>query len=713
MAAYPENFIESLISMSEDKSISTQFINREISLLEFQRRVLEEAQDECNPLLERVKFLSIFGSNMDEFFMVRVSGIRKQVEHHIMEISPDDLTPPAILAAARKLSLELYEQGLHHFNKKIRPHLDKNGIHLLEYHKLSKTQKKKVDDHFREIIYPMLTPLAFDLGHPFPHISNLSLNLAIIVKDKKDKYKFARLKVPDTLPRLLPIKRSSGGERKDGAIAHHHYFVWLEQVISANISLLFPGMEVVDVHPFRIIRDADMEIQEIEADDLLQTMQQGILHREFGSVVQVAIYESMPEDVRNLLSENLEIKPNDVYVLPAPLGLSNLWQLYTSVERRDLKFPPYKPFVPKAFQIASTGNDIFEAIRHGNIMLHQPYDSFNPVVDFLYTAARDPQVLAIKQTIYRVGQNAAVIEALLEASERGKEVAVLMELKARFDEESNIGWARKLERAGVHVVYGVAGLKTHCKVIMVVRQEGEGIRRYIHLSTGNYNAVTSLIYEDISIFTCDEAIGKDATDLFNYLTGYSTKQDYQKLLVAPVNLRQKLEALIRREIAYAKGGRKAHLIFKVNSLVDPEVIKLLYEASQAGVKVDLLVRGMCCLLPDVKGLSDRIRVISVVGRYLEHSRIYYFLNNGDEEIYLSSADLMSRNLDNRVEIVFPVENPVHVRYLRDDVLEIYLKDNLRAYIMQPDGSYMGLKPLNKETFDMQDWLMRIAHEKCR
>lgn len=697
--------------MSENKSVPVQFINREISLLEFQRRVLEEAQDECNPLLERVKFLSIFGSNMDEFFMVRVSGIRKQVEHHIMEIFPDGLTPPAVLAATRKLSLELYEEALRHFHKKIRPDLDESGIHLLEYRKLSDAQKKKVDEHFREVIYPVLTPLAFDPGHPFPHISNLSLNLAIVIKDKKGKYKFARLKVPDTLPRLLPIKRSSGGERKDGTIAHHHYFVWLEQVIAANISALFPGMEVVEAHPFRIIRDADMEIQEIEADDLLQTMQQGILKREFGSVVQVAVYESMPEDVRNLLSENLEIKPNDVYALPAPLGLSNLWQLYTSVERHDLKFPPYKPFVPKAFQAASVDNDIFEAIRQGNIMLHQPYDSFNPVVDFLYTAARDPQVLAIKQTIYRVGQNAAVIEALLEASEQGKEVAVLMELKARFDEESNIGWARKLERAGVHVVYGVAGLKTHCKIIMVVRQEDEVIRRYIHLSTGNYNAVTSLIYEDIGLFTCDEAIGKDATDLFNFLTGYSTKQDYQKLFVAPVNLRQKLEALIQREIEHAKAGRKARLIFKTNSLADPDVIKLLYEASQAGVNVDLLVRGMCCLLPGVKGLSDRIRVISVVGRYLEHSRVYYFLNNGNEEIYLSSADLMSRNLDNRVEIVFPVENPVHVRYLRDDVLENYLKDNLRARVMQSDGSYARLKSLDKETFDVQDWLMRIAHQK--
>jgi polyphosphate kinase len=421
----------------------------------------------------------------------------------------------------------------------------------------------------------------------------------------------------------------------------------------------------------------------------------------------------MPEDIRNLLSDNLEIKPNDVYVLPTPLGLSNLWQLYTSVDRHDLKFPTYKPFVPKVFQTASASNDIFDAIRNGNIMLHQPYDSFNPVVDFLFSAARDPHVLAIKQTIYRVGQNAAVIEALVEASQSGKEVAVLMELKARFDEESNIGWAQMLESAGVHVVYGVDGLKTHCKIIMVVRQEGEGIRRYLHLSTGNYNVVTSQIYEDVGIFTCNEAIGGDATDLFNYLTGYSTKQEYQKLIVAPINLREKLGAFIQREIAHAKGGRKARLIFKVNSIVDPELIQLLYEASQAGVKVDLLVRGMCCLLAGVKGLSDNIRVISVVGRYLEHSRIYYFFNNGNEEIYLSSADIMSRNLDHRIEIMFPVENPAHLHYLRHDVLETYFKDNLRARIMQPDGSYTCSKPLNVENFDVQDWLMNIAHQNFR
>ena len=693
--------------MLNETSAPIQFINRELSLLEFQRRVLEEAKDENNPLLERVKFLSIFYSNMDEFFMVRVPGIYKQVEAQSMENSPDGLTPPEVLAATRKLALELYEEAVSHFNEKILPSLSVSRIHLLEYQKLNTLQKKNVDDHFMEVIYPLLTPLALDPSHPFPHISNLSLNLAIILKDGESNFKFAYLKIPDTLLRLLPIEKKLDGAGKDRTILHHYYFAWIEQVIAANLSTLFPGLEVVEVHPFRIIRDADMEIQEREADDLLQTINQSLVKREFGSVVQLAIYKSMPQDVCNLLIQNLEISPNDIYILPAPLGLNNLLQLYVNLQQPELKFALYKPFAPKNFQLANVNTDIFDAISHGNIMLHQPYDSFNPVVDFLYAAARDPHVLAIKQTVYRVGHNAAVIEALLEASKRGKEVTVLIEIKARFDEESNIGWTRKLEQAGVHVVYGLADLKTHCKIIMVVRQEGNGLRRYVHLSTGNYNELTSLIYEDISLFTCDETLGQDATNLFNYLTGYSTKQDYQKMLVAPINLRKRLEVLILREIAYARGGREAHLIFKVNSLVDPELINLLYEASQAGVKVDLIVRGMCSLVAGVKGLSEQIRVISVVGRFLEHSRIYYFLNNYHEEIYLSSADLMSRNFDRRVEIMFPVESPANLHYLRNGVLENYLKDNLRAYIMQPDGSYTRLKPLNGITFDVQDWLMKL------
>ena len=688
------------------------YFNRELSLLEFQRRVLEEAQDENNPLLERVKFLSIFGSNMDEFFMVRVSGIRKLVEAHIAEVLPDGLTPREQLAAIRKLTLELYEVAHHCLDRKLLPQLDKAGIHLLDYPQLTKTQKEKVDTYFREVVHPVLTPLALDPGHPFPHISNLSLNLAIVIRDPKGTEKFARLKVPDTLARLVPVKRSSGATRKDGTIPVHHYFVWLEQVITANIGLLFPGMEIVAVHPFRIIRDADIEIQEIEADDLLENMQQSIRRRKFGSVVQVGIYESMPDDIRELLVENLEVRPTDLFVQNHPLGLASLWQLYESVERHELKYPAYQARTLTRFQNASTGEDIFSAIRQGNILIHHPYDSFSSVIEFLNASARDPQVLAIKQTLYRVGHNSPVVDALLDASERGKQVAVLVELKARFDEESNIGWARMLEQAGVHVVYGLVGLKTHCKVAMVVRQEGEGIRRYVHMATGNYNYVTSSAYEDIGMYTCDEAIGADATDLFNFLTGYSIQPNYRKLWVAPVNLRQKLEGLIQREIEHAKNGIEARLIIKVNALVDLQIIRLLYQASQAGVKVDLLVRGICCLKPGIKGISENIRVISVLGRYLEHSRIYYFYNGGEEEIFLGSADLMPRNLNHRVEVIFPVEDPRHLRYLRDNVLETYFNDNTRTRIMQPDGTYKRTHPKeNAETIGVQEWLMTRPWKK--
>ena len=687
------------------------FINRELSLLDFQSRVLEEAQDETNPLLERVKFLAILGSNIDEFFMVRVSGLRKQVDAGIIEVSPDGLTPREQLAAIRKRYTELDHEA-HQCLRKILPKLEKVGIHILEYEKASKSQKEKADAYFNDIIYPVLTPLALDLAHPFPHISNLSLNLAIVIRDTKGNEKFARLKVPGTMPRLIPIKRSSGATRKDGTIAFHHYFVWLEQLIAANVGVLFPGMEIVSVHPFRIVRDADTEIQELEADDLLESMELTIRQRKFGSVAQVSIYEDLPQNIRDLLVENLEIKSSDVFVQRKPLGLGNLWQIYNSVERHDLKYPALKQHIPKVFRNAETFEDIFEAIRQRNILVHHPYDSFSPVVDFLNAAARDSNVLAIKQTLYRVGRDSPVVDALLEARERGKQVAVLLELKARFDEESNIGWAKKLEEAGVHVVYGLVGYKTHSKIAMVIRQEGDRIRRYVHLATGNNNHFTSNIYEDVGILTCDPEIGADATDLFNFLTGYSAQKEYRKLLVAPVNLRQKLEVLIQRETEHAKKGNKAHLIFKMNSIVDPEIIQLLYTASQAGVKIDLFVRGMCCLRPGLKGVSENIRVISIVGRYLEHSRIYYFHNNGQEEIYLGSADLMQRNLDNRVEVVFPVERLEHVQHLHKNVLTAYMRDNMRARLMKPDGTYTRLKPKDKEEkFDIQEWLAARAFNK--
>jgi polyphosphate kinase len=690
--------------MKKDLGDPILYVNRELSLLEFQRRLLEEARTERNPLLERLKFLAILGSNMDEFFMVRVSGIRKQVEAHINEVSPDGMTPRDELAAIRKSSSDLFREARLLLAKKVLPKLAKAGIHVLDYDKLTKKQKEKMNSYFNEVVHPVLTPLALDPGHPFPHVSNLSLSLAIVIRDSKGNEKFARLKVPDTLPRLVPIKRSSGATRRDGTIPRHHYFVWLEQVITANIDMLFPGLHVVAVHAFRVIRDADVEIQEIEADDLLETMQQSIRRRKFGSVVQLSVHETMPEDIRDLLVDNLECKPNDVFVHIGPLGLASLMQIYNSVERHDLKYPAYTPRVPKPLKNMETTEDFFAAIREQNILVHHPYNTFSSVIDFLNASARDPHVLAIKQTLYRVGRNSPIVDSLLEASERGKQVAVLVELKARFDEESNISWARKLEQAGVHVVYGLVGLKTHCKIGLVVRQEGDGIHRYIHLATGNYNAVTSNIYEDIGLFTADDAIGTDATDLFNFLTGYSTQQQYRKLLVAPLSLREKLESLIKRETENARNGMPARLIFKANAIVDPGLIQLLYAASQAGVKVDLLIRGICCLRPGIPGISENIRVISVVGRYLEHSRIYYFYNGGTDEIYLGSADLMTRNLDHRVEVLFPLEDPEHIRHLRDRVLEVYLQDNTRTRLMQTDGTYLR-HPEKDNMIDVQEWLM--------
>ena len=671
------------------------FINRESSQLEFFRRVLEEAQDETNPLLERVKFLSIVGSNLDEFFMVRVAGLKQQIDAGIMEMSADGLTPAEQLAAIRKMATRLMIESRTCLREQLMPQLDQAGIHILDYSALNESQKTKVDEYFDEVVFPVLTPLAFDPGRPFPHISNLSLNLAVLIRDRNGKEHFARIKVPDTLPRFTPIKRSSGSVRKDGTVPYHHYFVWLEQLIAAHLDRLFPGMEIVEAHPFRVVRDADIDIQELEASDLLESMEESVRQRRFGIVVRITVNGAMPAHIRSILIENLEMDRNDVYTIDGPLGLSSLMGLY-SVDRYDLKDPSFVAVTPAPLKGKSYNGDIFGAIRRQDILLHHPYDSFMPVVDFLKTAARDPDVLAIKQTLYRVGRNSPVVEALLEASQNGKQVAVLVELKARFDEESNIGWAKALEAEGVHVVYGLLGLKTHSKIALVIRKEGEGIRRYVHLATGNYNTITAQLYTDLGIFTVDEAIGADATDLFNYLTGYSVKNDYRKLLVAPINLRARMAELIRREIEQHRQHKNGHLIFKMNALVDKPMIQLLYQASQVGVKVDLLVRGICCLRPGLPGISENIRVISIVGRFLEHSRIYYFHNNGEEEVHLGSADLMPRNIDRRVEVLFPVEDLDLIRYLRDEVLPVYLKDNVKARRMCADGTYKHTRPSTGE-----------------
>ncbi len=685
------------------------YIYRDLSLLEFQRRVLDQAQDEKTPLLERVKFLAIFGSNMDELFMLRVSSLYWRIASNGKDRSSQVLSSE--LMAVRALARELYATAQQCLHQELAPKLEKSGIRLLDYSNLTKHQRERVYNYFKKTIYPLLIPLPLGYGHAFPHISNLYLNLAVVLQEHKGSVKLMRLQVPDTLPRLFPVKRSSSKARKNGRSVDNYSFLWLEQIIIANLEDVFPDAKILAVHPFRIIRDAALRVDELDAydphEDVEETIQQlNLQRREFGAVTQVAIYKDMPDTIRNLLAEILKVDPQDFYVKGNPLGMRSLWQLYNSVERDDLKYREYKPAVPKVFKRVSRPNDMFAAIREGNILLHHPYDSFSPVVDFLTLAARDPKVLSIQQTLYRVGQDSPIVQALQDASMRGKEVTAVIELKATFDEESNIGWAQLLEQSGVNVVHGLPGLKTHCKLSMVVRQEKEGIRRYIHVSTGNYNTVTTRIYEDIGMFTCDPVFGQDIANLMEYLTGELKDAKYQKALVAPFNLRQRLDALIRREMEHSKTGFPARLIFKVNSLTDTGMIDLFYEASQAGVQIDLFVRGMCCLRPGVKGLSENIRMTSIVGRYLEHSRIYYFFNGGQEEIYLGSSDLMERNLNRRVELLFPIENPEHIRHICEDVLDIYLRDNQLAYAMRPDGTYEHKVPNKGERpVNVQNWLM--------
>jgi polyphosphate kinase len=661
------------------------YVNRELSLLEFQKRVLEEAQDDTVPLLERVKFLSIVGSNLEEFFMVRVAGLKRQVEKGVLECGPDGLTPSAQLSAIRDCVTSLFQAVHECWQGQILPSLAKAGIQVSGYSQLSSKERSALNKYFRETLFPTLTPLAFDPGRPFPHISNLSLNLAVLIRDKAGEEHFARVKIPNSIPQLVAVElpREKGSDAKRPV---RQCFVWLEQLIVANLAMLFPGMKILEAHPFHVTRDADTAIQELEAGDLLESVEENVWQRRFADVIRLEVNQAMPPSVLDILIENLEVNRDDVYQLTGPLALSRLKYLLP-IDRPELKDPPFVARVPAALQPEDGKDDIFAAIRRQDILLHHPFDSFQPVVSFLKQAAKDPAVLAIKITLYRVGRNAPVVEALLEAVENDKQVAVLVELKARFDEESNIEWARALEREGVHVVYGLQGLKVHCKTALVVRQEGNLIRRYAHLSTGNYNLITSQLYTDFGMFTCDEEIGADCTDLFNYLTGYSAKAEYRKLLVAPIDLREHLEGLIQREIDHHRRGERGHIIFKMNALVDKRAIQLLYQASQAGVQVDLLVRGICCLRPGIKGISENIRVTSIIGRFLEHSRIYYFRNAGQEEIYLGSADLMPRNLNRRVEVVFPVSDPKLIRHFRDEVLATYLSDAVKSRHMHANGTY--------------------------
>lgn len=669
------------MSVAEGKELSVQntnpYLNRELSLLAFQGRVLEEAQDKTNPLLERFKFISILGSNLEEFFMVRVAGLKRQLKAGNIVTANDGMTVSEQLQAIREAVVKLIATANFLLRNELLPALKDSGIDILNYDELTETQKTQVDLFFHETVFPVLTPLAFDPGHPFPHISNLSFNLAALIKDSKGEQKFARMKIPQMIPQLIQLQSDSPRQA----------YIWLDEVISANLAALFPNMTIVESHPFSLVRDAEMEIQEWEADDLLEVMEESLRQREFGNVVRLTVHRSMPPQILQVLTTNLEVTPEDIYIMETRTPFSSLKHIY-AIDRPDLKDPPFVPAIPHILNPESQDEDIFSAIKRGDILLHHPYDSFSPVIDFFNRAAQDPNVLAIKTTLYRVGKNSPIVQALLEAAKSDKEVAALLELKARFDEENNVEWAKALEHQGVHVVYGLPHLKVHSKATLVVRQEGGTIKRYVHLSTGNYNAVTAHLYTDLGLLTCNDEIATDVTDLFNYLTGYSAKKEFSKLLVAPINLYERLEELIRREIQTHKDKGGGHLIFKMNSLVEAPMINLLYEASQAGVRVDLIIRGICCLLPGVTGISDNINVTSIVGRFLEHSRIYYFHNGGANEMYIGSADLMPRNLHRRVEVVFPILDQKILRHLRDDVLQTYFADCLNSHLMKPDGSYI-------------------------
>ena len=681
------------------------FINRELSFLKFNVRVLEEALDTRHPLLERVKFLSIFSSNLDEFFMIRVSGLRRQLASEVVKTPPDGMTPAEQLRAIREALLPQLDRHSACWHEDLLPKLDEEGIRILSYEELKRKQRKLLRKHFEREIFPALTPLAFDPGHPFPHISNLSINLAVVLHDPRYGERFARLKVPAVFPRLLRIpseEKADSYERLGLVHETSTNFVWLEEVIAANLDLLFPGMEIVAAHPFRVTRDADPEIEEDEAADLLAAIRESVRRRHFGLAVRLEVDTNMPDRIRDILTSNLGLAPYQVYTKVAPIGIADLIEL-TDISRPDLKNQPFQPAVPL---VLTTEESIFSVLQRQDVLLYHPYDSFEPVVRFLREAASDPDVLAIKQTLYRVGPNSPVVATLRQARENGKQVAVLVELKARFDEENNIVWARALEQAGVHVVYGLVGLKTHTKLLLVVRRESDGIRRYVHMSTGNYNDVTARLYSDIGFFTADPDIAADVSDLFNVLTGYSYKQEYRKLLVAPDLMREQILTRIEREIAQHRKNGGGSLAFKMNALVDETCIQALYRASQAGVKVDLQVRGTCCLRPGVPGVSENITVTSVVGRFLEHPRIYYFRNGGDEELLLGSADLMPRNLDRRVEQLFPVEDPDLRESIYEHILCVHLKDNLQARRLLPDGSYERIHPQEGEPeLNSQAWMI--------
>ena len=661
------------------------YLNREISWLAFNRRVLHEAQDPRTPVLERLKFLSIFGSNLDEFFQVRVAGLKEQVAVGYADRTPDGMTAEQQLRAISAVVRELQSEHCRCLTEEVLPELAAGGLELVPGEdRLPEADRAYLARYFEEHVYPVLTPLAVDPAHPFPYISNLSVSLAVVLRDDFGEEQFARVKVPKILPRWVPLP---GVNR----------FIPLEQVIAAHLESLFPGVEILGRYLFRITRNTDLEIDSGDAEDLLSLIQEEIRNRRFAEVVRLEVHPSMPQSLRELLleefndeqeSEGSVLAPDDVFEVSGLLDAGDLMAL-TTVDLPELRDPPFTPVVPTRL---TGGRSMFEVIRDGDVLVHHPYESFQASVErFIQAATDDPDVLAIKITLYRVGEDSTIARLLAQAAERGKQVAVLIELQARFDEESNIRWAHRLQDVGVHVSYGVGGLKTHAKVILVVRRERDAIRRYVHIGTGNYSTRNARIYTDFGLFSAREALGADLTDLFNVLTGYAYPERYRQLVVAPSGLRSWVVEGIRREADHARAGRPARILAKMNALLDPDVIHALYEASNAGVPIHLVIRGICCLRPGLAGASENIRVLSVVGRFLEHSRVWCFLNAGDEEAYIGSADWMPRNFDRRIEVVAPVEDPQHRETLRQ-LVELMLDDNRQAWDLLPDGSYRQRQP---------------------
>lgn len=677
------------------------YINRELSWIQFNRHVLNEAKDPSHPLLERVKFLAIFANNLDEFFMIRVSGLHRQLDEGVLKSPPDGYTPARLLDSICEALTPLLEEEAAIWNDDIIPSLREQGITIHTYESLDEQQKRSLRAYFIREIFPVLTPLAFDKSHPFPFISNLAVNLAITVRERgREEDLFARIKIPNKLfPRLLKIPDEGGHTLSDGT----YDLIFLEDVIAANLDLLFPGLEVRAAYPFRVTRDADIEIEEDEADDLLTAVEESVGRRWIGLPVRIEVSSWMDQVVCSMMGEKLGKYPHMFYRISGPVGMADLMCLL-DLDRPDLKDPPFVPSTPNLLE---NEKGIFNTIRHRDVMLYHPYESFQPVINFLNQAAADPDVLAIKMTLYRTGTGSPIIKALLDARDMGKAVSVVVELKARFDEENNIGWAKALEHAGVHVVYGIMGLKVHAKICLVVRRERDGIVRYVHMSSGNYNASTARIYTDIGLFTANPEIASDVSNLFNALTGYSRNMAYNHLLVSPKNIRRGILSLIDREINRQKGYHDGHIIMKLNAIQDEEMIQALYRASIAGVRVDLQIRGICCLRPGMKGISENITVSTIVGRFLEHSRVYYFHNGGDEILLMGSADLMPRNLNRRVEILYPILDHGIRNEIITTILPVHLKDSVKARDLDADGSYYRRRtPDHSQPLSAQEWMLR-------